>query len=100
MSGNTRIVVTGSFTAKHSCVEGKPHQHTWTVTAWFETPSRADATLYRAALDMMLDTMDGTTLPEGADWNEDIAARIATLCNCVRVRVWRQAERIGAEWSA
>lgn len=96
----SRIVVTGSFTATHSCVEKRPHKHTWTVTAWFEPPARADATLYRAALDGLLETMDGTTLPADADWNEDIAARVGALCNCVRVRVWRQSERLGCEWIA
>ena len=98
--GTMRIMVCGTFTAKHSCVEGFPHEHTWHVTAWFQAAPRADARLFRASLDILLQGLDGTELPIEADWNEDIAARFATLCNCVKVRVWREADRLGAEWSA
>ena len=98
MGGDARIMVCGSFTAIHSCVEGHPHQHEWHVTAWFNAPVRADARLHRAALDTMLARLEGTTLPVGADWNEDIAKQIGLLCSCVKVRVWRQADRLGCEW--
>lgn len=98
MSGAMRIMVCGSFVAKHSCVEGFPHEHMWNVTAWFQPPTRVDARLYREALDTMLRRLDGTTLPNRADWNEDIAVQVGTLCNCVKVRVWRQDDRLGCEW--
>jgi len=98
--GQTRIMVCADLTATHHCVEGHPHEHTWHITAWFGAPARADARLYLAALDMLLDPLQGSTLPIGADWNEDICERVSMLCNCVRVRVWRQADRLGAEWSA
>lgn len=100
MGDTMRIIVCGTFTAKHSCVEGFPHEHTWRVTAWFLTPVRADARLYRQSLDTMLARLDGSTLTKGADWNEGIALQISKLCNCVKVRVWRESDRLGAEWSA
>lgn len=92
-------MVSGSFAAFHSCVEGVPHQHTWHVTAWFRPAQCTDARLYLAALDTVLAGLEGTTLPSMLDWNEDIVARLAELNGCVKVRVWREADRLGAEWS-
>lgn len=94
-----RIMVAGSFTARHSCIEGFPHQHTWHITVWFMTLPRADARLLREALDALLATWDGQTLPIGGDWNEDIAAAVSALPDCVEVRVWREADRLGVDWS-
>jgi hypothetical protein len=95
-----RIVVSGSFTATHSCVEGHPHDHKWHVTAWFVSAPRADARLFRESLDTMLARWEGRVLPAGRDWNEDIAEEISGLVNCVEVRVWREADRLGAHWIA
>jgi hypothetical protein len=93
-----RIMVSGSFTALHSCVEGMPHQRTWHVTAWFRPVQRTDAHLYLATFDNVLAGWDGTTLPKLRDWNEDIVERLAELGDCVKVRLWHEAARLGAEW--
>lgn len=92
-------MVSGSFAAFHSCVEDVPHQHTWHVTAWFRPAQRTDARLYLATLDTVLAGWEGTTLPSLLDWNEDIVARLAEFDDCVKVRVWRETDRLGAEWS-
>lgn len=95
-----RILVSGEFSASHRCVEGHPHGHTWHVTAWFTAMPRVDARLFRDALDAMLAKWDGTELEAGRDWNEDIVADLARLPDCVEVRVWREADRLGAHWTA
>lgn len=92
--------VSGSFTAQHKCAEDELHGHTWNVLAWFETPHRADARLYKAMLDNMLSGWDGGVLPDYAEWGEDIARTIGKLVNCVEVVVSREAEGIYARWLA
>ncbi len=99
-NGRMRIMVVGAFTARHRCVEGHPHEHTWHVTAWFRATPRTDARLFRDALDAKLAEWEGGILAEGRDWNEDLAEALATLVDCVEVRVWREADRLGAHWTA
>lgn len=98
MSGLITIGVQGKFTASHVCVEGVPHPHTWDVLAEFAVAPRTDARCYRAALDALLASWDGKQLPPELDWSEDIARAVHTLCNCVRVHVWRDDERIHVWW--
>jgi 6-pyruvoyl-tetrahydropterin synthase len=93
----TRLGVEGHFSAAHRGPDGQMHGHTWTVRAWFETPGRADARCYRAALNVLLAQWDHTTLPDELAWGEDIAATVLTLCNCVRVEVMRPTEGFYAE---
>jgi hypothetical protein len=47
----------------------------------------------------MLSRWEGKALPAGLDWNEDIAEELALLVNCVEVRVWREADRLGVHWT-
>lgn len=98
MADMALITTNGSFTAQHVCAEPEPHQHTWRVKAKFLVRARTDARVYLAALDNLLGSWEGTLLPPEREWNEDIARAVGTLCNCVRVKVWRDQERIGAEW--
>ena len=63
MTGRTLTGVSGSLTASHCCVEGKPHTHTWEVLAWFAPHARQDAAGYRATLDRLLHAWDGKALP-------------------------------------
>lgn len=95
-----RILVTGEFTAAHLCLEDSPHQHTWCVAAWFATTPKADARLFRASLDELLERWNGGLLPEGRDWNEDIVAQLSMLAGCVEALVYRKADRLGAHWRA
>lgn len=88
----------GSFTATHICGEDRPHEHCWRVRAWFSVAPRTDVRCYRAALSALLSSWAGKPLPAHLEWNEDIAAAVGTLCNCVGVEVWRDAEDIGARW--
>ena len=88
----TRIGVEGHFSAAHRAPDGQMHGHTWIIRAWFETPERADAHLYRAALHEILRQWDHTTLPDELAWGEDIGRAVITLCNCVRVEVMRPTE--------
>lgn len=92
------ITVTSSFTARHVCAEAEPHQHTWSVKAYFKVAARTDARCYLAMVDAMCAHWDGKQLPVEIEWNEDIARAIDSLVNCVRVEVWRDQERIGAVW--
>jgi hypothetical protein len=94
-----RILVSGKFSAAHRCIEGHPHKHTWHVTAWFASTPRVDARLFRDALDTMLAVWDGTELEAGRNWNEDIVADLANIPDCVEVRVWREADRLGVHWA-
>jgi hypothetical protein len=90
--------VSGSFKARHKCAEAELHEHTWSVMAWFETPCRADARLYKATLANLLAGWDGGVLPEYAEWAEDMARTIGKLVNCVEVIVSREAEGLYARW--
>ena len=100
MADRILIGVEGSFTASHVCAEGEPHSHTWRVRAKFLVAPRTDARCYRAALDHMLASWQGTQLPPELDWSEDIARAVYTLANCARVHVWRDDERIHVWWPA
>jgi hypothetical protein len=99
MSG-VLIGVSGSFTAAHRCAEPELHVHRWHVTAWFDCPTRIDARLHKAGLDMLLAGWEGKPLPVDLEWNEDIARAVGTLVNCVEVEVRRDAEGIHARWVA
>lgn len=93
--------VSGKFSATHDCPDGgAPHQHEWHVTAWFETPCRADARCHLAALDTVLASWNGTHLPAELAWGEDIAFAVGRLVNCVEVVVSRPDERMHARWKA
>lgn len=92
--------VSGHFSAAHRSSDGVLHGHTWKVTAWFETPAKADATLYKAALDGLLGVWDHTELPENLAWAEDIAGAVGKLTNCVEVLVSRDLEGYHARWLA
>lgn len=97
---SVEIIASGSFTAKHLCAEPVEHEHTWTVQAFFATPAPADARCYLAMLDMLLAGWNGKSLPPEIQTNEQIAAVVGKLVNCVEVVVFRDAERIGARWRA
>lgn len=98
--GRVLTGVSGSFTALHRCAEAELHQHTWHITAWFQTPARADARCYKAALESMLGHWNGKPLPADMEWGEDIARTIGKLVNCVEVVVSRPDEHILARWVA
>ncbi len=97
MSAAVWIGVDGQFTARHYFPEdgpdAEPHWHTWFVTAWFDAPERADVRCYIAAVDALLDTMRGTVLPRGQDWDEDIVRKVKLLANCVDVEIRRPGDR-------
>lgn len=96
----TEIVVRGRFTAQHLCAEPVEHEHSWSVEAYFATPAPADARCYLASLDTLLGGWNGKSLPANIQTNEQIAATVGLLVNCVEVVVFRDAERIGARWRA
>jgi hypothetical protein len=100
VSGRTLIGVSGSFRAAHRCAEPELHVHEWHVTAWFDAAPRADARLFKAALDMLLGGWEGKPLPVEMEWNEDIAFVVGRLVNCVEVEVRRDNEGLHARWSA
>lgn len=95
-----RVIVNGSFTARHICAEPVEHEHIWNVEATFEVAPRTDARCYIAMLDGVLSHWEGTLLPPQLEWSEDIAAAVGQLVNCVRVVVSRPADRIATEWLA
>lgn len=93
--------VSGHFSAAHYAPDAaQPHGHTYRVKAWFKTPERADARLYKASLDTLLRHWDHTLLPPELAWAEDIAAAVGKLVNCVEVVVSREAEGFHARWVA
>ncbi len=92
--------VSGHFCAAHRSPEGVLHGHTWQVTAWFETPTIADARCYKAELETLLRKWDHSELPGNITWGEDIAHAVGTLANCVEVIVSRPAEGFFARWLA
>jgi 6-pyruvoyl-tetrahydropterin synthase len=64
--------------------EGRLHGHTWLVTAWFRNDDKADARLFKVALEQVLKLWDHKVLPDELAWGEDIARAVGTLNNCVR----------------
>ena len=98
MGDQVIITASSSFTATHVCAEAEPHPHTWKVKAYFKVAPRTDARCYLAMVDAMCAGWDSKQLPRQIEWNEEIAAAIGTLVNCVGVEVERDAERIGAVW--
>jgi len=97
-AGITLTGVGGHFSAAHYGPEGDLHGHTWTVKAWFKTPERADARLYKAALEGLLKSWDHKLLPPELAWAEDIAYAVGRLTNCVEVEVSRDVEGYYARW--
>ena len=95
--------VTGHFCAAHRMPDDvlgqrEWHGHSYEVTAWFRNEGRADARVFKAALNGLLSAWDHKELPADFQWGEDIARAVGTLANCVEVEVRRPLEGLHARW--
>jgi 6-pyruvoyl-tetrahydropterin synthase len=106
VTGRILTGVTSHFSAAHyapplpgsKAQRGEMHGHTWQVTAWFENEGKADARLFKCALEQVLKLWDHKVLPDELAWGEDIARAVGTLNNCVQVDVSRPMEGFHARW--
>lgn len=102
--------VGGIISAAHSGPDGRMHGHTWEVTAWFRCPEKEideaeepclDAVHLQNDLNAALSLPDHGILPDAISRGEDLAKWLGSQLNgCVRVDVFRTAERIYARWEA
>lgn len=75
------------------------HGHTWRVRAWWKYDG-SDAVKLREALIEACEAFDHTMLPDNMTRAEDLAEHLGKRLRAYRVDVWRDAERLGAAWTA
>lgn len=77
------------------------HGHTWRVRAhWAYQPLELDVVERKAALAHALAKLDHSELPDDLTRAEQIAEWIGVRVNACRVDVSREAEGLGATWTA
>lgn len=91
--------VDGFFCAAHKGGDGRLHGHTWRVRVFWDYAG-ADILVQQAKLREALSYLDHSELPENLSRAEDIAADIGRGLFAQRVEIWREAEGLGATWTA
>lgn len=90
--------VSCDLTASHDLpVKQAPHAHKWTVTIYWPSEPWIDARLMRMGLDDFLRPMQGQHL--SGMTHEHLARAALKIRDVVRVKVWRDDERMGCEVS-
>ena len=87
------------FSAAHRDGDGPIHGHTWRVRATWGY--RGDsATDLKAALTEACSAFDHHTLPDHLSRAEQLAEHLGGVLRAARIDVWRDAEGMGATWTA
>lgn len=84
--------VSAMLSARHvdRIMDEGEHGHVWTITVWWPSKPLRDGRVMRAALETILEPMQGTTLPDELWSAEALAERIlAVMGNIVRVDITR-----------
>ena len=87
------------ISAAHRGDDGQMHGHTWKVRAFWTYEGKSIVDL-QLILERVCRTLDHKVLPEDVSRAEDMAGYIGDLVGAVKVKVSRQAEGMGATWTA
>lgn len=87
------------ISAAHRGDDDVMHGHTWRVRAFWQYDERP-IEHRKQRLERACRTLDHKVLPEHLRRAEDMAGYIGDLVGAVRVDVWREAEGMGATWTA